>query len=576
MFVIDRRHGDRVYYINSKRYRFHKDFVNATYISLERGRAFFEHNYLRDDRRFILGDIAFQTAAGKYTFEFWEGDLIPAAMITEAHRALTKTFFAPLAFKPTSLRQEDMARSLPDIPHVFASELGELRDYEPLNIAHGVGQLRILGRWTPETVIDRNQIAIFREVPLTLTPLSGVITLERASPLSHINMLARGWGIPNAYIKNADVTFKQLENQYVYFETRENDFVLRLADPKAVEERQLREIARSDLLTPAADLEYSALADLHDQRARDSKRFGAKSANLGEVIHARIKGVRVPPGFTIPFRYYREFLRENGLDELVSSTIEEDRFVHDPVYRKTRLAWLRETLQKGKLGASFRALVLDKVHREYFGKGVFVRSSTNSEDLPNFSGAGLYTTVPNARADEQILEGIKTVWASIWNFEAYEARESFGINHLGVYPAVLIQEAVPSESSGVLITTNPFDPQDPRGVYINAKRGLGIRVVEGKRVPEQIIYRVRSNSIQVLTRSNDDTLLALDEHGGVKEVASSPPPQVLTRAVIRELVRVSLALKRVFHNRDQDIEWAYAGGKLYILQSRPYIERREP
>src|SRR6476660_8595564 len=61
LFVIDRKDQNRIYYVNTKRYAFHKDFVNGTYLSLERGREFFENNYLNPNRRFILGTIAFQT-----------------------------------------------------------------------------------------------------------------------------------------------------------------------------------------------------------------------------------------------------------------------------------------------------------------------------------------------------------------------------------------------------------------------------------------------------------------------------------------------------------------------------------
>jgi hypothetical protein len=74
MFVVDRRDHDRIYYVNSTLYPFHKDFVNARYLSLECGRAFYEDNYRRGDRGFILGCVAYQTASGRYTFEFWEGD----------------------------------------------------------------------------------------------------------------------------------------------------------------------------------------------------------------------------------------------------------------------------------------------------------------------------------------------------------------------------------------------------------------------------------------------------------------------------------------------------------------------
>ena len=106
MFVIDRRAHGRVYYINSKLYQFHKDFINASYLSLERGRALYENNYSRADRRFLLGTVAYQTAAGKFTFEFWESDNLTTQLLNETYAALGKSFFAPLYFKPNSLSQE--------------------------------------------------------------------------------------------------------------------------------------------------------------------------------------------------------------------------------------------------------------------------------------------------------------------------------------------------------------------------------------------------------------------------------------------------------------------------------------
>ncbi|HKY04095.1 MAG TPA: PEP/pyruvate-binding domain-containing protein, partial [Blastocatellia bacterium] len=295
-------------------------------------------------------------------------------------------------------------------------------------------------------------------------------------------------------------------------------------------------------------------------------------ANLGEMAAARLARIIVPRGFTIPFHYYQRFIVRNKLEERIASAVEEDRFVHDPVYRKRRLAEIREWIQAGHHDETFKQAVLQKFHGEYGGKGVFVRSSTNAEDLPNFSGAGLYTTVPNVRTDEQLLEAIKTVWASIWNYEAYEARESFGMNHFGVYPAVLVQEGINADSAGVAITADPFDKEGKAAVYINAKRGLGIKVVEGRRVPEQVIYRPRAGTIQVLTRSDEDTMLAFDERGGVKEVKVEEHRAVLTDEMVRRLARAALAIERVFGGRDQDIEWLYKDGTLYIVQSRPYIE----
>ena len=67
MIVIDRKDNNKIYYVNKKRYSFHKDFVNGTYLSLERGREFFINNYLKDNRRFILGTLAYQTPIRRWT-----------------------------------------------------------------------------------------------------------------------------------------------------------------------------------------------------------------------------------------------------------------------------------------------------------------------------------------------------------------------------------------------------------------------------------------------------------------------------------------------------------------------------
>jgi hypothetical protein len=572
LFVIDRRARSRIYYVNSKLFRFHKDFVNAMYLSLERGSAFYENNYLKSDRRFLLGTVAYQTALDRFTFEFWEGDRITKELLGEAYEALYRSFFTKLAFKPNSLAQEEVAASLKEAGAVVtASELARDRQYEPLNPGSGIGQLRIIDRMTPETVIDRNQIVIFKHPPVQLTPLSGIITAEPASPLSHANMLAKSWGVPNAYIKDADLLFRHLEGRYVRFEAREDRYVIEPADAREALERQRQWIKRADTVTPRADLDYAKISDLYEQRARDADRFGAKSANLGEIIRARLPGLRVPRGFSVPFFYYRQFVRINNLEERIAAAVEEDRFVHDPRYRKERLSEVRRWIEQGRHDPAFARVVLGKVRREYAGKGVFVRSSTNAEDLKEFSGAGLYTTVPNVRGEREVMEAIKKVWASVWNFEAYEARESFGMNHFGVYPAVLIQEGVEADSAGVAITTDPFDPENRGAVYINAKRGLGIRVVEGRRVPEQIIYSPRSDAVRVLTRSDEDTMLAFDERGGVREVPVEPQRAVLTDAMVKRLAAAALLIERIFGGQDQDIEWVFGRGQLFIVQSRPYV-----
>ena len=96
-------------------------------------------------------------------------------------------------------------------------------------------------------------------------------------------------------------------------------------------------------------------------------------------------------------------------------------------------------------------------------------------------------------------------------------------------------------------------------------------MVEGPKVAEQIIYSPRAKATQVLTRSAEDSLLTFDERGGLKEIPITGERAVLTDQVIRRLVQAALDIKRVFGNHEQDIEWAYLNGQLYIVQSRPFI-----
>jgi hypothetical protein len=571
LFVIDRKDSNRIYYVNTKRYAFHKDFVNGTYLSLERGREFFENNYLKPNRRFILGTIAYQTPIKRWTFEFWEGDLISADQIKAAADVINGSFFSPVAYKPNSVRQDEESRTLAGVQRVLQSDIAREQEYQALNVATGLGRIHVIAKLDEHVEIGFNEILVLDEVPIQLPPVAGVITSKPSTPLSHINLLAKGWGIPNAYIKNAQTLLKQYDGWWVTFETRRDNYSIKRANIDQLREYQQRLAQRLDVVKPKFDLSETRLLGLGQQRARSSIAFGGKSANLGELMNAHLPGMQVPNGFSVPFCYYDQFLKANKLDDAIYALLNDQKFVHDPAYRRERLMELRQRIEQGTFDEKLRAQIVRRAHQEFANRGLFVRSSSNSEDLPNFSGAGLYTTVPNVKGDQQLIDAIKTVWASLWNFEAYEARERMAVDHSKIFMAVLIQEGINSESSGVMITTDPFNNENKGAIYISAKRGLGIKVVEGKKVAEQIIYQPRANAIQVLTRSDEDSLLTFDEKGGVKEIAITGERIVLTDDVVRRLVNAATAIKRVFGSRDQDIEWAYMKGQIYIVQSRPFI-----
>ncbi|HKP82327.1 MAG TPA: PEP/pyruvate-binding domain-containing protein, partial [Pyrinomonadaceae bacterium] len=436
MIVIDRKDGNKIYYVNKKRYSFHKDFVNGTYLSLERGKEFFVNNYIKPNRRFILGTLAYQIPIKRWTFEFWEGDLIPAEQIQLAYDVINKSFFAPVAFKPNSLRQDEVTRSLAGMQRVLYSDIAKEQKYQALNIAKGLGRIHIIPKLDDHVEIGFNEILVLDEVPVQLPPVAGIITSQPSTPLSHINLLAKGWGIPNAYIKNAQELLKQYDGWWVSFETLRENYAIKRADINQLREYQRRQAERLDVMKPRYNLSETRLLNLNQQRARASLAFGGKSANLGEVMNARLPGIVVPDGFTVPFYYYDEFIKRNKLDDVIFGLLNDQKFVHDPAYRREQLVLLRQKIESAEFSPELRKTVLQKVAREYAGKGLFVRSSSNSEDLPNFSGAGLYTTVPNVRGEQQLIDAIRKVWASLWNFEAYEARERANVDHSKIFMAV--------------------------------------------------------------------------------------------------------------------------------------------
>jgi len=409
------------------------------------------------------------------------------------------------------------------------------------------------------------------EAPVDLPPVGGIITSQPASPLSHISLRSKSLRIPDAYIKTAGKVLASRDGQIVKFATKPDQYLIGNPSPSELQAFQSKVAIRRVLLTPKADLSVTAIADLGNQRSSMVTVYGAKSANLGEIMHAHVPGMDVPDGFSLPFAAYRSFVIANGLDKAIDALLADRQFKSDPVDRKAKLALLRKQFAEGKLDDSLARQILQKAHSEFAGEGLFVRSSTNSEDLPNFNGAGLYSTFPNARTDEQILSAVKFVWGSVWNFEAFDARERAGIDHRKVYMGVLLQRGINAEAAGVLITGNPFDAPDKDCCYISATKGLGIKVVEGVKIPEQLLMHYETGAVQVLTRSTIDSLLTFDAKGGLREVAVPQGRAVLTDEWVHNLAYAARRIQGLFGKREQDIEWTIMKGKIYIVQSRPYL-----
>jgi hypothetical protein len=570
LFLIDRKQKNRIYYIDSKRDWHHREFANSQYLTLENDDQFLKNNYYNPNRRFIMGWVAYYTPVKRWGYEFWEGDHIPAALIKTADEVLGRTFFTKLAFKPNSLEQESNSSTIAG--RIMPTDLAFAIPYQPFNLGRSIGKVHLVPKLDDSVTLNPDEIVVLGEMPIGLTPVAGIVSAQPASALSHLNILARSWAIPSVYVKNAFELFKPLDGQWIVLNAMTGTYEMRAANRDEIAAATSR--AKASLVSPRSDLATQDLAELAEQSKDMVVAYGAKSANLGEVMRARLGGVTVPAGFTIPFYWYDFFLSDNNFKPTISALVADPRMRTDRAYAKAKLASLRAQLANGDIDPHFKQALLDRIHSRYRDAGLFVRSSTNAEDLPNFSGAGLYTTMPNVKGDDAIVDAIRKVWASVWNDEAFFAREQAGIDHQKVYMAVLLQIGINAESAGVMITTNPFDRDDPGAIFISAKRGLGIKVVEGKKIPEQLVYRRGTNAIQVLTRSGEDSLLTFDEHGGVREVPISGDRAVLTDDVVRRLAKAAGDLKKLFGGVEQDIEWATMAGKIYIVQSRPYAGTR--
>lgn len=571
MFVIDRRAKNKIYFVNSQRFRFHKDFLLATYL-VPRGADVFKPIYIDEDRRFIVGTIAWQKPVGKFTWELWEGDLATAEHIKLANEVINKSFFEPVSYKPNSLRQEDVSANL-GIDRVLQSDISKNQEYLALNTGKAVGRIHIIDKLDDTVEIGDNEILVLKELPMSLPPVRGIIVAQPSTPLSHVNILAKGWNIPNIYIKDADKLFREYDTFVYKLDATLTDYKLERA---SLEDINTKFVSPGQQVPPA-NLEVTRLESLREMRKKDSVIFGSKSANLGEMMNAKVAGVIIPEGFTVPFHWYDKFIKDNGFDKIIAELLDTNDFIHNPSFRRKKLEELRAAIQAGEFDPELKRQIIRKWELQLGGRAVFVRSSSNSEDLPNFSGAGLYSSVANVRDEEKLIEAVKKVWASLWKFEAYEARVRNYVSQTDIYMSALIQVGIDMTKGGVMITKDPFDEENDDAVYISAVCGHNSKVVDNTGIPEQILFNPKSNSVVVMTLSQQENALAFDENGDLRATSdkcANAQKRVLTDLQARSLARVAKRIENLFGRKEQDIEWGIMNGRVYIVQARPYIDRK--
>lgn len=467
--------------------------------------------------------------------------------------------------------------------------------------------------------LNLSSIPVFTFFPAELSTVSGVVTLVKQPRSSHIAIKAKDWGIPNADISGADCVMNNSsdlvgalsacfpsvqDGDFVYIKVQREDRELVIEKTTPADARCTGSGKVMDKVEITADLSFNKIVDHADIGWQDFDKVGSKAANYAELLKAMGQDV-VLPGFAIPFYYYNQFLEQNPKIKDEISSILNDARLNQPeeaLYRSERLEALQAMIMSPeyKIDAQTLEMILAKTETFRSSKGVLrnlkFRSSTNAEDLPNFSGAGLYTSKsykPNNKEGkerkkdkklERLEEAIKTVWASIWNRRAYDERQLYGIDHAEVYMGIQVNPSfTDEEASGVVITKNIADENgNLAGVYIEAQRGDEHSVenpTEGVLPERRSVVLNKSGELEIIRIGNStvdvDALTILPQESDVA---------VLSDEHIIDLYNLSLKAEAYFKpllgedNADfaLDIEFKVDktdDGRSVVLfkQARPYI-----
>jgi len=311
------------------------------------------------------------------------------------------------------------------------------------------------------------------------------------------------------------------------------------------------------LLSPAATLENT----------------GGKAASLARLTRL---GLPVPPGFIVTTAAYRLFVVANNLTDVIKTTI-QGIAADDATQLEYASARIRLAFSAGRLPEEITQVVSAEylaLEPQVAGNGsncavaVAVRSSATTEDLPELSFAGQQDTFLNVLGEAQLLKAIVNCWSSLWTARAIGYRNRNAFPHFDAALAVIVQRMVPSEISGVLFTANPLTGLLSESV-IDATFGLGEALVSGQVEPDHFVVDSFSGAIHSITLGAKATTTRSKTGGGVESFREEAAGrQTLSADQVRRLVSAGQHIQKEY-GLPQDIEWAFAGEELLLLQARP-------
>jgi len=489
------------------------------------------------------------------------------------------------------------ANRLAGVQHrLFGKDIGA--GFNALNPGLARGTLRASPDMGHVDAFTPDGIYVLPETVGDLPPVGGILTAGAGNPLSHVQLLARNLGIPNVAVDASLIgALREADGRRIVLAVSRaglveiNDDGPRWNAVLGADTKADRDVVFEPDVEKL-DLARRDFVELSALRATDSGRIvGPKAAKLGE-LSARFPG-RVAPGVGIPFGLYRATVldrpyRGSGktvyqwmvesfrrLESLPAGSAEA-RAVGESL--RAEIYTIVSTTDPGpRFRAQLRA-AMDKTFGPKFHGGLFIRSDTNVEDLPGFTGAGLNLTLFNVVGFENIVKGISRVWASPYTQRAWAWRQSHMKGPEHVYPAVLLQQTVPADISGVMITQD-VDTADPAVLSVAVNEGVG-GAVEGQ-AAESIRLDTRSGALRLMGSATAPRRMVPQAEGGIARLPVSGADTLLGPNEIRQLIAFSKEIPQQFPQRGDDgqpvaadVEFAFLKGTLWLLQIRPFNESR--